>query len=53
MTLKRALTSPPMLLAFLETEEEFILDTDASNEGIDAVLSQKQDSIERVIAVKH
>lgn len=31
-------------------EAEFILDTDASNIGIDAVLSQKQDNNEKVIA---
>jgi len=37
------------ILAFPETEEEFILDTNASNEGIGAVLLQK-DGIKRVIA---
>ena len=36
--LKRVLTSPPILV-FPETEEEFILDTDASNERIGVVLS--------------
>jgi hypothetical protein len=47
--LKRALTSSP-LLSFPKGEGEFILDTDASNIGIGAVLSQKQEGKEKVIA---
>ena len=52
--LKRVLISLP-ILAFLETEGEFILDTDEgtsiSNERIDAVLLQKQNDIEGVIDI--
>jgi len=40
----------PSILAFSETEGKFILDTDTLNEGIGAVLSQKQNGIEKVIA---
>ncbi|UYV64930.1 K02A2.6-like [Cordylochernes scorpioides] len=47
--LKQALSSPPML-AYPDQGEPFILDTDASNTGIGAVLSQTQDGVERVIA---
>ena len=47
--LKRQLTMAPVL-AFPSFGEEFILDTDASNFGIRAVLSQVQDGEERVIA---
>ncbi|UYV83760.1 K02A2.6-like, partial [Cordylochernes scorpioides] len=47
--LKQALSSPPML-AYPDPGEPFILDTDASNTGIGAVLSQTQDGVERVIA---
>ena len=47
--LKRVLSFSPML-SFPREEEKFILDTDASNIGIGAVLSQKQDGKERVIA---
>lgn len=47
--LKRMLSSSP-ILAFPKKEGEFILDTDASNIGIGAVLSQKQGEEEKVIA---
>lgn len=47
--LKKALSSPPML-ALPVGKGGFILDTDASNHGIGAVLSQVQDGQERVIA---
>ena len=47
--LKKALTSPP-ILAMPTDEDEFTLDTDASDYAIGAVLSQKQNGVERVIA---
>ena len=47
--LKRRLTSAP-ILAYPSPEGEFILDTDASKDGIGGVLSQVQDGKERVIA---
>ncbi|XP_011858923.1 PREDICTED: uncharacterized protein LOC105556439 [Vollenhovia emeryi] len=47
--LKRVLSSSPVL-PFPNEDGEFILDTDASNVGIGAVLSQKQEEKERVIA---
>ncbi len=47
--LKAALVSSP-ILAYPNPEGQFILDTDASNHGIGAVLSQIQDEEERVIA---
>ena len=47
--LKKALSEAP-ILSHPRTEGQFILDTDASNEGIGAVLSQVQDGEERVIA---
>lgn len=37
-------------MSFPQGEGEFILDTDASNHGVGAVLSQSQEGIERVIA---
>ncbi|GFQ72084.1 retrovirus-related Pol polyprotein from transposon 412 [Trichonephila clavata] len=46
--LKEELTSVP-LLAYPETEKQFILDTDASHERSKAVLSQEIDCQERVI----
>ena len=49
ITLKRALISSP-ILSFPSEEGEFILDTDASNHGVGAVLSQKQNGQEKVIA---
>ncbi|GBO33839.1 Transposon Ty3-G Gag-Pol polyprotein, partial [Araneus ventricosus] len=47
--LKQALTSSP-ILTYPRTDKDFILDTDASNEGIGAVLSQNIGNEERVIA---
>jgi len=47
--LKQALTSSP-ILSLPKEEGELILDTDASNFGIGAVLSQKQDGVEKVIS---
>ena len=47
--LKRVLTCPP-ILSFPSGEGQFILDTDASNHGIGAVLSQFQEGEEKVIA---
>ena len=47
--LKKKLTSAP-ILAFPKPSDTFILDTDASECGIGAVLSQRQEGIERVIA---
>jgi len=47
--LKQALTEPP-ILALPTDDDLFILDTDASNESIGAVLSQRQSGDERVIA---
>jgi transposase InsO family protein len=48
-TLKTALTSPP-ILAMPTDDGDFTLDTDASDYAIGAVLSQKQDGVERVVA---
>ena len=48
-TLKDKLTSAP-ILAYPQVTGEFILDTDASDTGIGAVLSQVQNGIEKVIA---
>ena len=46
----RALVSAPVL-AFLDCSRMFILDTDASNQGIGAVLSQEHDDgFEHVVA---
>jgi len=47
--LKRALTSSP-ILSLLREEGELVFDIDASNFGIRAVLSQKQDGVEKVIS---
>ncbi|GBO24268.1 Retrovirus-related Pol polyprotein from transposon 297 [Araneus ventricosus] len=47
-SLKQALTSP--ILTYPRTDKDFILDTDASNEGIRAVISQNIGNEERVIA---
>jgi len=38
------------VLSFSTEEGEFTLDTDASNHAIDAILSQKQEDQEKVIA---
>jgi len=46
--LKRALTSSP-ILSLPREEGELVLDTDASNFGIGAILSQKQDGVEKVL----
>ncbi|GBN05495.1 Retrovirus-related Pol polyprotein from transposon 297 [Araneus ventricosus] len=48
-SLKQALITSPVL-TYPRTDKEFILDTDASNEGIGAVLSQKIGNEEYVIA---
>lgn len=47
--LKKCLMSSP-ILSFPRNEGQFLLDTDASNHGIGAVLSQIQDGSEKVIA---
>ena len=47
-TLKKALTSAP-ILSYPTSDDMFILDTDASNEGMGSVLSQVQNGVERVI----
>ena len=47
--LKQALTSPP-ILAMPRDDGDFILDTDAADGCIDAVLSQCQEGVEKVIA---
>ncbi len=47
--LKTALTSTP-ILAYPTNDDCFVLDTDASNLGIGAVLSQIQEGTEKVIA---
>jgi len=48
-TVKNRLTNTP-ILTFPDYSKEFTLDTDASQEGIGAVLSQEQDGQERVVA---
>ncbi|KAK3728734.1 hypothetical protein QZH41_002654 [Actinostola sp. cb2023] len=48
-TLKEKLTSPPVL-GYVDFSKPFIVETDASNEGLGAVLSQEQDGQRRVIA---
>ncbi|GBN82991.1 Transposon Ty3-G Gag-Pol polyprotein [Araneus ventricosus] len=48
-SLKQALTTFP-ILTYPRTDKDFILDTDGSNEGIGAVLSQNIGNEERVIA---
>jgi predicted aspartyl protease len=49
VTLKTALTSAP-ILAYPSPEADFVLDTDASDFGIGAVVSQVQNRVEKVIA---
>ena len=49
IALKKALTTAPVL-AYPLAEGRMILDTDASNYSIGAVLSQEQDGLERVIS---
>ena len=49
LLLKDKLTSPPILV-YPNPDVPFILDTDASDYGIGAVLSQVQDGEERVVA---
>ncbi|GFV17974.1 retrovirus-related Pol polyprotein from transposon 297 [Trichonephila clavipes] len=46
---KEALTSSPILI-YPQPDKPFILDTDASNESVGAVLSQEIDGQERVVA---
>lgn len=48
-TLKHRLTNPP-ILAYPRFDSPFIVDTDASDTGLGAVLSQIQEGKERVIA---
>ncbi|GFS87899.1 retrovirus-related Pol polyprotein from transposon 412 [Trichonephila clavipes] len=48
-SLKEALTSSPILI-YPQPDKPFILDTDASNESVGAVLSQEIDGQERVVA---
>ncbi|KAK3753252.1 hypothetical protein QZH41_004468 [Actinostola sp. cb2023] len=48
-TLKEKLTSPPVL-GYVDFSKPFVVETDASNEGLGAVLSQEQDGQRRVIA---
>lgn len=48
-TLKERLTSPP-ILAYADYTLPFVLHTDASGDGLGAVLCQNQDGQERVIA---
>ena len=45
----RGLLTSARVLAYLTREGKFVLDTDASDHGIDAVLSQLQDGVERPI----
>lgn len=47
--LKKALTTAP-ILAYSLAEDRMILDIDASNFSIGAVLSQEQGQVERVIS---
>ena len=47
--LREALTSPPVL-AYPDYQKPFIIETDASDKGLGAVLSQRQDDQLRVIA---
>lgn len=47
--MKEALTSPE-IMAYSKDQGTFILDTDASDGAIGAVLSQEQDGRERVIS---
>jgi hypothetical protein len=49
LTLKRNLVSAP-ILSYPNPDQTFIIDTDASNTGMGAVLSQVQDGVEKVIA---
>ncbi|GFV15944.1 retrovirus-related Pol polyprotein from transposon 17.6 [Trichonephila clavipes] len=49
LQLKEALTSSPILI-YPQPDKPFILDTDASNESVGAVLSQEIDGQERVVA---
>ena len=49
VSLKQALVHPP-ILCYPSEDATFVLDTDASNVGLGAVLSQVQDGKERVVA---
>ena len=48
-TLKQHLTSPPIQL-YQDYNQPFVLHTDASSDGLGAVLCQEQDGVNRVIA---
>ena len=48
-TLKQSLTTAPILSYPMLQDQPFLLDTDASNVGVGAVLSQLQDGEEKVI----
>jgi len=48
-TLRRCVTNPP-ILRLPDLEKEFILQTDASNDGIGAILLQKEDGVKHPIA---
>ena len=48
-TLKEKLSSPPVL-AYADFSKPFILHTDASIEGLEAVLYQEHDGLEKVVA---
>ena len=51
-SLKQALTSPPVL-AYPDYTKPFIVEVDASNDGLGAVLSQEQDGrVSRVAFAK-
>ena len=49
-TLKRAVTTAPVLAFPAENQGEFLIDCDSSNDALGAVLSQIQDGEERVIS---
>ncbi len=50
-TLIEKLTSPPVL-AYADYSKPFVLHTDASGDGLGAVLYQEQDGIEHVLCLR-